>query len=78
MEFLNSEKVAGVKVTKLSLCSKYSVFFFQWNRFSNLTKLLKGFRCGELTILTGPTGCGKTTLMSELSLDLCQQGVSPC
>ena len=37
---------------------------------------MKGHRPGELTIFTGPTGSGKTTLMSELSLDLCQQGVS--
>jgi twinkle protein len=59
-EFLNSDKVAGIK----------------WKRFNELTKCLKGFRAGELTILTGPTGSGKTTLMSELSLDLCQQGVS--
>ncbi|XP_003385622.1 PREDICTED: twinkle protein, mitochondrial-like [Amphimedon queenslandica] len=59
-EFLNTEKVAGVK----------------WKRFSKLTAILKGFRPGELTIFTGPTGSGKTTFMSEMSLDLCQQGVS--
>ena len=48
----------------------------QWQRYPGLTKILKGHRPGELTILTGPTGSGKTTLISELSLDLCQQGVS--
>ena len=48
----------------------------QWQRFPGLTKTLKGHRPGEMTILTGPTGSGKTTLVSELSLDLCQQGVS--
>lgn len=37
--------------------------------------LLNGFRCGELTIFTGPTGSGKTTVLSQLSLDLCMQGV---
>lgn len=32
------------------------------------------FLCsGELTILTGPTGCGKTTFLSQISLDLAQQ-----
>lgn len=36
---------------------------------------MRGFRLGELTILTGPTGCGKTTFLSEYSLDLCEQNV---
>jgi twinkle protein len=74
-EFLNSDKVAGIKVS-IESCMKITSFDFQWKRFNELTKCLKGFRAGELTILTGPTGSGKTTLMSELSLDLCQQGVS--
>uniref|UniRef100_A0A915IZR4 SF4 helicase domain-containing protein n=1 Tax=Romanomermis culicivorax TaxID=13658 RepID=A0A915IZR4_ROMCU len=37
---------------------------------------MKGFRLGELSILTGPTGSGKTTFLSEYSLDLCLSGVS--
>ncbi|GLD98782.1 hypothetical protein PINS_up007500 [Pythium insidiosum] len=41
-----------------------------------LNALLKGHRLGEVTVLTGPTGCGKTTLLSQLSLDLCAQGVT--
>ena len=48
----------------------------QWKRFPNLSNILKGHRAGELTIFTGPTGSGKTTLMSEISLDLSLQGVS--
>mmetsp|Transcript_2192 Transcript_2192/g.6921 ORF Transcript_2192/g.6921 Transcript_2192/m.6921 type:complete len:952 (-) Transcript_2192:1465-4320(-) len=40
-----------------------------------VTKLLKGMRRGELTIITGQTGVGKTTLLSQLSLDYCVQGV---
>ncbi|KAF4522884.1 hypothetical protein B566_EDAN012938 [Ephemera danica] len=47
-----------------------------WKRFPKLTSYLGGFRRGELTILTGPTGCGKTTFMSEFSLDLVEQGVN--
>ncbi|XP_050301689.1 mitochondrial DNA helicase isoform X2 [Anthonomus grandis grandis] len=35
-----------------------------------------GHRRGELTVLTGPTGCGKTTFISEYSLDLAMQGVN--
>ena len=46
-----------------------------WLRFPKLTEHLKGHRPGELTIITGTTGCGKTTFASEYSLDLCQQGV---
>jgi len=37
---------------------------------------LKGHRSGELSVFTGATGCGKTTFMSEYSLDLCSQGVT--
>lgn len=29
-----------------------------------------------MTVFIGPTGGGKTTLVSELSLDICQQEVS--
>ncbi|EDV58415.1 twinkle protein, mitochondrial [Drosophila erecta] len=59
-ELQNIEKVNGV----------------MWKRFPVLNKLLKGHRRGELTILTGPTGCGKTTFMSEYSLDLAMQGIN--
>lgn len=56
----NIDKVQGIK----------------WKRFPTLNKLLKGHRRGELTLLTGPTGSGKTTFMAEYSLDLVLQGVS--
>ncbi|CAG4924374.1 unnamed protein product [Colias eurytheme] len=59
-ELTNIDKVRGIK----------------WKRFPALTRLLGGHRRGELTVLTGPTGCGKTTLCAEMSLDLAQQGVS--
>jgi putative ribosome biogenesis GTPase RsgA len=38
-----------------------------------LNELLRGFRRGELTVFTGKTGTGKTTFISEYSLDLCMQ-----
>lgn len=44
----------------------------QWSRFPRLNELLKGHRPGEMTVFTGTTGVGKTTFMSEYSLDLCQ------
>lgn len=59
-ELTNIDKVRGVK----------------WRRFPALTRLLGGHRRGELTVLTGPTGCGKTTLCAEISLDLAQQGIN--
>ncbi|CAD5117485.1 DgyrCDS6253 [Dimorphilus gyrociliatus] len=59
-ELSEVELVAGVK----------------WKRYPQLVKLLKGHRRGELTVFTGPTGSGKTTFISEYSLDLCTQGVN--
>ena len=47
----------------------------QWKRFAPLNRVLKGFRPSELTVFTGCTGVGKTTFLSEYSLDLCMQGV---
>jgi energy-coupling factor transporter ATP-binding protein EcfA2 len=41
-----------------------------------LQSLIKGHRRGELTILTGGTGVGKTTLLTQMSLELASQGVN--
>jgi twinkle protein len=46
----------------------------QCTSLPSFNKLLKGHRRGELTILTGSTGIGKTTILSQLSLDYAQQG----
>jgi twinkle protein len=43
--------------------------------FPGFTNLLKGHRKGELTVVTGPTGIGKTSVLAQLSLDFAQQGV---
>ncbi|XP_018577269.1 twinkle protein, mitochondrial [Anoplophora glabripennis] len=56
----NIDKVQGVK----------------WKRYPTLNKILKGHRRGELTVFTGPTGSGKTTFISDYSLDLAMQGVN--
>ena len=56
----NPESYAGVPVGSLP----------------GLNRLLKGFRSGEMTILSGPTGSGKTTLLTQLSLDLANAGVN--
>ncbi|UMM41826.1 hypothetical protein L5515_017915 [Caenorhabditis briggsae] len=51
------------------------VGFGQWKRFGVLNKYLGGLRPGEMTVLTGGTGNGKTTFLCEYSLDLFTQGV---
>ncbi|KAJ8924787.1 hypothetical protein NQ315_000940 [Exocentrus adspersus] len=56
----NMDKVQGVK----------------WKRYPTLNKILKGHRRGELTVFTGPTGSGKTTFISDYSLDLAMQSVN--
>ena len=58
-EFLNHDALQGIA----------------WSRFPSLTRILKGHRNGELTVMSGPTGSGKTTFLSESSLDLCLSGV---
>jgi twinkle protein len=42
----------------------------------SFTKIVRGLRRGELWVLTGPTGSGKTTVLTQLSLDLAEQGVN--
>ncbi|KDO18497.1 hypothetical protein SPRG_16173 [Saprolegnia parasitica CBS 223.65] len=59
-ELLNPLRASGVQSRTLPALNSY----------------MKGFRNGEVTVLTGPTGCGKTTLLSQLSIDWCAQGVS--
>ena len=41
-----------------------------------LGAIIGPFRQGELTVFTGPTGTGKTTVLSQMSLDYAAQGVS--
>lgn len=37
---------------------------------------VKGIRMGELTVVSGPTGSGKTTFLSQLFLDLCERDIA--
>jgi len=60
LEFAQFEETEGVK----------------FKRFDGLNDLLRGFRRGELTVFTGRTGAGKTTFISEYSLDLAAQNVN--
>lgn len=44
--------------------------------FPTLNEYIKGLRRGELTVMTGATGVGKTTFLSQLSLDYCSSGIN--
>eukprot|EP00916_Digyalum_oweni_P026416 GHVL01043404.1.p1 GENE.GHVL01043404.1~~GHVL01043404.1.p1 ORF type:complete len:1456 (+),score=379.99 GHVL01043404.1:481-4368(+) len=48
----------------------------QSSTLPGLNDLFKGFRQGELSVWTGGTGIGKTTILSQLSLDYASQGVN--
>ena len=41
-----------------------------------LTAIMQGLRRGEMTVLTGPTGAGKTTFLGQLSIDLAESGTN--
>ena len=45
-----------------------------WLPFFN--QKAKGIRPGELTVVSGPTGSGKTTFLSQLFLDICQRDIA--
>ncbi|XP_052073848.1 twinkle mtDNA helicase-like [Mytilus californianus] len=61
---------------KAQIAQQELVAGVQWRRFVQFNNVLKGLRPGELTVMSGRTGSGKTTFMSEYSLDLCMQGVN--
>lgn len=67
-------ELAEVMILKLVIILNLSIIQ-QWTRFGKLTEILKGHRRGELTVLTGATGTGKTTFIGDYSLDLCMSGV---
>jgi len=43
--------------------------------FPTFNKILGGLRMEEFTVLTGSTGAGKTTFLSQYSMDLAKQGI---
>jgi twinkle protein len=45
----------------------------EWFKFFN--KKVKGIRKGELSIVSGPTGSGKTTFLSQMTVALSQKEI---
>jgi replicative DNA helicase len=45
--------------------------------FPTLCKAVDGFVSGELVVVTGATGCGKTLFCQSLTKDFCHDGVIP-
>lgn len=45
----------------------------KFSTFEWMNTKLKGFRRGELSVITGLTGSGKTTFLSQWSLDICSK-----
>ena len=76
MNYFNALALLAFRSVKRLRRNVQPLSSLQWQRFPMLTQILKGHRAGELTVLTGPTGSGKTTFLSEYSLDLCLQGVT--
>lgn len=60
----------------LEMSTPHQMLGVQSTSFPTLNKLLGGHRKGEMTILTGSTGIGKTSIISQLSIDYCSQGVN--
>lgn len=60
----------------LQFLSQYDHYSgYKSTSFEFFNDKLKGLRPGEFTILTGETGCGKTTFLAQLSLDFLQQRI---
>jgi len=72
-------------VFKPSLAYDFVIFVFHFQQagvksqyFKTLDTFLGGHRRGELTVVTGPTGIGKTTILAQLSIDYAQQSKKIC
>lgn len=68
--------MADIKADVLLFLSQYEAFSgYKSLSFPFYNQKLKGLRMGEFTVLTGETGSGKTTFLTQLSLDFLQQRI---
>jgi twinkle protein len=72
----NIIKVSDLRHQVVQFLLNYNEFSgYKSMSFTFFNKKLKGLRMGEFTILTGETGSGKTTFLTQLSLDFLMQRV---
>lgn len=72
----NIIKFKDIRSEILQFLSQYESFSgYKSSSFEFFNKKVQGLRNGEFTILTGETGCGKTTFLAQLSLDFLEIGV---
>lgn len=68
--------VADLKSEVIQFLTSYDQYSgYKSISFDFFNQKLKGLRMGEFSILTGETGSGKTTFLTQLSLDFMQQRV---
>lgn len=69
-------KMSDIKSEIIQFLSQYESYSgYKSSSFNFFNKKLKGLRMGEFSIFTGETGSGKTTFLSQLSLDFISQRV---
>lgn len=69
-------KVSDIKSRLLyRLRNEKQLTGIQSQYFNFFNKTSAGLRMGEFSLVTGATGSGKTTFLSQLSLDFLSQGV---
>lgn len=64
----------GANMARAFVQSQTAADSIKFSRFSMLNECMGGLRKGELTLFSGHTGKGKTTFLSELSIDLALNG----
>ncbi len=68
---LSSSFVQLLNDARFFLADPESSLGYPFHRFDPLNNLLGGLRLGEMTVISGDTGQGKTTFATELALDVC-------
>lgn len=76
LEGENVIKANEIRSDVIQFLTQYETFSgYKSTSFKFFNDYLKGLRNGEFTILTGETGCGKTTFLTQLSLDFLEQRI---